>query len=760
MPGVAGERTDPACGDDLLSDLNAEQREAVTAPPGPLLVLAGAGSGKTRVLTRRLAHLIREGAEPQRILAITFTNRAAREMQERVEVLLGSVARGMWVQTFHSACARMLRRDIARFGYTPDFTILDADDQRTAVREALRGLQYDEQRFKPAAVASRISALKNALRTAEEAAAVARDPWSQAVAAVFEVYEAMLQRANCLDFDDLLRLAVRLLEEPGDGPGYRDHFRHVLVDEYQDTNLAQYRIVRALASAHRSLTAVGDEDQSIYRFRGADIGNLRRFEADFPDARVIRLERNYRSTQSILDAAGSVIGHNARRYPKRLWTDRGAGEPIMLYRAEDPADEAAFVAGEIRRLRPAAAGWSDFAVLYRTHAQSRAVEEALLGAAIPYVVVGGLKFYERKEIKDVLAYLRLLVNPADWPSFRRAVATPRRGVGDATLAALAAHIEETGESLASALEHAADLPGVARAGAVLQQFAALLARLRGEAEGAVDGSGAPAGQRREPAPVAEIVASVLDRSGLAEALRSEDSLEARTRLENCNELLNVAAQNGPAVGRGLEGLRRFLEQAALIAEADAVPQGDEGEGAVVLLTLHAAKGLEFPVVFLVGLEDGVFPHSRALQSASGGGEELEEERRLCYVGMTRARQRLYLSHARRRALYGGTGEPAVPSRFLGEVDPSLLREVETRAARAGDVWRRAASGPAPRGAGPRGEREGLLEVRVGERVLHPKWGEGLVVACEGRGPDGEVVVDFPGLGRRQLILGYARLRRA
>ncbi len=763
MPGVTGGQAVPEpVAEDLLADLNPEQRAAVTAPPGALLILAGAGSGKTRVLTRRLAFLIRGGADPGRILAITFTDKAAREMQARVEALLGPVAHGMWVQTFHSACARMLRRDITSLGYTPDFTILDADDQRTAVREVLRGLGYDEHRFQPGAVAGRISAQKNALRGPAEASESARDPWSQAVAAAFSAYQRMLEQSNCLDFDDLLLLTVRLLEQP-DGSAYREYFRHVLVDEYQDTNLAQYRIVRALAAARRSLTAVGDEDQSIYRFRGADVGNLRRFEADFPEARIIRLERNYRSTQRILDAAGSVIGHNARRYPKRLWTDRGDGEPVSLYRAEDAGDEAAFVAGEIRRLRAGGAGWSDFAVLYRTHAQSRAVEEALLGSGIPYVVVGGLKFYERKEIKDVLAYLRLLVNPVDWPSFRRAVAAPRRGVGDATLAALTAHSEQTGEALPSALAHAAEVPGTGRAGPVLRAFAELLQRLRGEAEGAVDGTGEPlpSGTARQPAAVAELIASVLDRSGMAAALRAEDSLEARTRLENLNELLSVAAQNGPAIGRGLEGLRRFLEQAALIAEADAVPEGSEGEGAVVLLTLHAAKGLEFPVVFLTGLEEGVFPHSRALQSATPGGDDLEEERRLCYVGMTRARSRLYLTCAQRRAFYGGSPQPALPSRFLAEITPALLHEVRARAARGTDVWRRASAGPSPAPAPRTASREaGLLEVRIGEHVVHPRWGEGVVVACQGRGPDGEATVDFPGLGRRQLILGYARLRRA
>ena len=758
---MRGEPQAPA-GDPLLSDLNPEQRAAVSAPVGPLLILAGAGSGKTRVLTRRLAWLIRDGADPYRLLAITFTNKAAREMLERVERLLGPVARGMWVQTFHAACARMLRREIGQFGYTPDFTILDGDDQRSAVREVLRELELNERMFTPQAVAGRISHAKNELRTPEGERAAAKDAWSQRAALAYERYQHKLQAANCVDFDDLIMLCAALLE--GDGPGgarYRALFRHVLVDEYQDTNHAQYRLVLALAREHRSLTAVGDEDQSIYRFRGADRGNILRFAEDFPEAVVVRLERNYRSTQSILDAAAAVIGHNPRPQPKRLWTDRGAGEPIDLYHAADPADEAAFVARQIERLRPEAAGWSDFAVLYRTHAQSRAVEEALLGRGIPYVVVGGLKFYERREIKDALAYLRLLVNPLDWPSFRRAVAVPRRGIGDATLAALAEHIEATGEALPSALAHAADIPGVSRGARALAEFSALLQRLRGEAEGAVDAAGEPRpeGARLQPAEVAELIASLLDRSGLHEELRREDSIESRARLENLQELLVVAQQNARAVGRGLEGARRFLEQATLIAEADAVPARGEGEsgaeaaqeGAVVLLTLHAAKGLEFPVVFLIGLEDGVFPHSRSAESV----EELQEERRLCYVGLTRARQRLFLAHARERALYGGVPQPARPSRFLAEIDPRLLREQRPQAERrTAALWRPAAAAvPAAAAAAPE------LDFSAGERVLHPRWGEGRVTAIRGRGAEAEVTVDFPDAGRRTLVVGYARLRR-
>ena len=737
--------------DPLIDDLNVEQREAVSAPAGPLLVLAGAGSGKTRVLTRRLAYLIREGADPMRLMAITFTNKAAREMTERVAPLLGARARGMWVHTFHSACARLLRREITRFGYTPHFTILDADDQRAVVRESLRELQLDEKRFAPVAVLGRISRAKQDLRGPDQERGAAADPWSRQCAAVYERYQSKLEQANSLDFDDLIVLGVRLLEDPEAGAHYREQFRHVLVDEYQDTNHAQYRLVRALVLAHRSITAVGDEDQSIYRFRGADAGNILRFEEDFPDARVVRLERNYRSTQVILDASGSVIGNNDRRYPKRLWTDRGRGESVVLYPAADAGDEAMWVARQIRALRPQVDGFGDFAVLYRTRAQSRALEEALLGSGLPYVVVGDLRFYDRKEVKDALAYLRLLSNPMDWASFRRAVATPRRGVGDATLAALAEHMAQTGEALPSALEHAGDIPGASRAAQALAAFAGLLAELRALA----------VGTEGRPAEVAEVVVAMLDRSGLYAELQAEGTEEARARYENLGELVNVARQNGPAVGSGLDGLAQFLEQAALIADADNVPSG---EGAVVCLTLHAAKGLEFPCVFLTGMEEGLFPHSRALEDADG----VAEERRLCYVGMTRAKQRLFLSYARERSQYGGAARPSQPSRFLNEIDPATLEvQASRRAAGTSGLWTAGAGRrPAPVAAAraapvrplPGPDAVGALDLRAGDRVSHHRWGDGVVV--EGAsGANGEVTVDFPAAGRRVLVLGLARLQR-
>jgi DNA helicase-2/ATP-dependent DNA helicase PcrA len=770
--------------DPLLADLNPEQRQAVQAPPGPLLVLAGAGSGKTRVLTRRLAYLIRGGAAPHRILAITFTNRAAREMLERTEQLLGASARGMWVHTFHAACARILRREIEVFGFSRAFTILDAEDQRAAVREVLREMGLSDKQFPPAGVQARISRCKQDLLGPGDMGREARDPWSRKLAEVYGRYQEKLRAANSLDFDDLIAFTVQLLEDAGDedrgaagdlpvGVRLRRMFDHVLVDEYQDTNRAQYRLVRALCCEHRSLTAVGDEDQSIYAFRGADVSNIQRFEEDFPQAVVVRLERNYRSTQAILDAAASVIGHNPRRYPKRLWTDQGGGERITVYRAYDPGDEAAFVATQIAELRPRVRGWGDFVVLYRTHAQSRALEEALLARGIPYAVVGGLKFYDRKEIRDTLAYLRLLVNPYDWASFRRAVAAPRRGVGDATLNALAEHMAASGESLPTALAHAADIPGVARAARTLEAFQDLLERLRAEAEGGVSpaGEGGATPAAGAPAEVAAIISAVLAASGMWAELKAEDSIESRARLENLDELVSVARQSGPVVGSGLAGLSLFLERAALISEADGVPEdGTQDAGAVLLMTLHAVKGLEYPVVFLVGMEEGVFPHARTLDNPPA----IEEERRLCYVGMTRARQRLILTHALRRGFQGGPPQPSRPSRFLAELDPRLVTLRQSRGPLDEDVlWRRR---PVPGlGAGRRRDPEApaaasarqdaaaggdaLSDVAVGERVVHPRWGEGVVVSARGRGPDGEVTVDFAAAGRRTVVLRYARLQR-
>jgi DNA helicase-2/ATP-dependent DNA helicase PcrA len=717
---------------DLTADLNEEQAAAVTAPPGPILVLAGAGSGKTRVLTRRLAYLIAQGVPAHRLLAITFTNKAAREMAERVAALLGPQAAGMWIHTFHAACVRILRREIGDLGYASSFTILDADDQRTLIRECLRARALQEAVFPPAAVLAWISRAKNRLAGPAEALAAARAPWDREAARLFAMYQERCRASNALDFDDLIGLTIRLLEGPhAAAERYPEMFLHVLVDEYQDTNAAQHRLIRLLTARHRSLFCVGDVDQGIYGWRGADIANILRFDEEWPGARVMPLTRNYRSTRAILDAAGAVIAHNARKWPKRLWTDRGGGEPVTLYRAWDERDEAAFVTNEIAELhRREGLPYDGCAVLYRTHAQSRAFEDALMARGIPYRIFGGLRFYERKEIKDVCAYLRLLCNPGDWMAVQRASAVPRRGIGPATLERVRARVVGDGVPLGEALREQG------RAGT--RQLADVLDELR-----------AFAAERS----VMDIVAETMARSGIEGELRAEaaSSLEARTRLENLGELLTVASA-WPL--RGLQGLTEFLGSVALLTDQDG-PEAERPGAApgVALMTLHAAKGLEFPVVFLAGLEEGVFPHSRALQSAA----ELEEERRLCYVGMTRARQRLYLTCARERTLYG---RPAAnpESRFLREIGPDRVRERRGPSARLDAAWSAGAARAPGREVAAAAESADA-DFRPGERVRHPRWGEGQVVAAQGRGPQAEVTVEFPDAGRRTLIVAYANLKR-
>lgn len=717
--------------DDLLAGLNPVQREAVTHPGGPLLVVAGAGSGKTRVLTHRVAWLIRQGVSPFSILAITFTNKAAEEMKARVAALVGPVAERMWVSTFHAACVRILRREAHRLGYGSQFTILDEDDQRLAIRECLRELQLDEDKVKPGSVAARISRWKNGLQNPED------DQHAALVLPIYRRYQEKLRQANAMDFDDLLVNTVMLLEEhPEPAAFWPEHFLHVLVDEYQDTNYAQYRLLRRLTSRHGNLFAVGDEDQSIYAFRGADPHNIVRLEKDHPQLHVVRLERNYRSTQNILDAASGVIARNRRRFPKRLWTDRGTGAPVVLYRARDEQDEATFVADEIAAQAARGRSWSEFAVLYRTHAQSRALEEALLARGIPYTVVGGLKFYERQEIKDALAWLRLVVNPDDWLAFVRAVMAPKRGIGETSLERLAAHMRETGQRLSQALAAAEGI--IPRTGHLLSAFGQLLDQLR---------------QEVELLDLASAVRHVIQRSGLRDQLVEEDTLEARSRLENLNELVSVAKEASQLFEPGLAGLGAFLAQVALIAEADSF---QEGQPAVVLMTLHAAKGLEFPVVFLAGLEEGVFPHGRSMDSEAA----LEEERRLCYVGMTRAKERLYLSCAEERTLFGFRQRNKA-SRFLEEIDPDLLEVRESAWAGPREtVWdwgRQRRREPLPQ----RDEGEGWdgQAFQPGDTVLHPRWGPGTVVAARGQGPDAEVTIAFPDAGTRTVILRYARLQR-
>lgn len=736
---------------DLLAGLNDAQQEAVAHAGGPLLILAGAGSGKTRVLTRRAAHLIRQGASQYRILCITFTNKAAREMLERIEGLVGPQARDMWVCTFHAACARILRREAEQIGYGRNFVILDADDQEAVAKECLKDLNIDEKRLPPRAVVSAISRAKDTLVGPEEYQRRAHDFRTLQIAGAYKLYQHKLHENNALDFGDLILLTVELLQ--GDAAclaAYEEKFEHVLVDEYQDTNHAQYRLIQLLAGKRRNITVVGDADQSIFGWRGADISNILDFEADYPDARVIKLEENYRSTRPILDAASQVIGRNRLRRDRDLWTRRPGGDPVQVFLARDQHGEASFVAEEIQRLRLAGRQWPDFAVLYRMHAQSRVLEAALMQRNIPYTVVGGVKFYERKEVKDMIAYLRLVANPRDRLSFQRVVKVPRRGIGAVTLARFGEFAAKGGFDLEEALARVEDAPALAGAPArQLALFRDLLADLRRQAEFL---------------SVFELIQEIMGRTGYREELAREGGIESLARIENLDELLSVAREferNGPPAGwpeGGLAALQAFLESVALVSEVDAF---DHEQEAVTLMTLHSAKGLEFPVIFLTGVEEGVFPHFRSLEEEG----EMEEERRLCYVGMTRAMDRLYLTHARERTLFGLTRNNP-PSRFLAEFDPGLAERsgwdggagsvpAGSRGERAA-VWVSAPAGmraaaPAPRSAPP--------DLAAGDLVRHRLWGEGRVVSVRGAGEEAEVTVAFPGRGVRTLLVRLAPIER-
>ncbi len=631
----------------LLADLNEPQRRAVAHRGSPLLVVAGAGSGKTRVLTRRIAHLVASGdARPEEVLAITFTNKAASEMRSRLVELLGPGAERMWVSTFHSACVRILRAHAGRLGFKPAFSIYDDGDSRRLIEQVERELGVDTKRLPPRSVQAAISAAKAELLGPEDLAARALSLLDRRVAEVYEHYQRQLQAASAMDFDDLLVRTVELLRGcPDILAAYRQRFRWVLVDEYQDTNRAQNELVVLLAAEHRQLCAVGDLDQAIYGWRGANLANLAELEQAFPGTTVIPLEQNYRSTRTILDAANAVIAHNQTRVPKRLWTDGEQGEPIVRYQAADERDEAAWVAAEIRRLvESGGRTLGEVAVFFRTNAQSRVLEEALVRAEVPYLVVGGTRFYDRREVRDVLAYLRVVANPADEVALRRILNVPRRGLGETSVAKLAAHAQAEGRTLAEVLADpaAAGVSGPAARGArSLAELLGVLGRLVEEGVGP-----------------GQLVAEVVARTGYDAALAAEGTVEARGRQENLAELAGAAG--------AYPTLEEFLAQVALVADVDEL---EEDAGRVSLMTLHAAKGLEFPVVFLVGMEDGVFPHSRTLDDPA----QLEEERRLCYVGITRARERLYLTHAWSRTLFGTT-TPAVPSRFLREIPEALVVE--------------------------------------------------------------------------------------
>jgi len=742
--------------DDLTFGLNPVQLEAVTHTDGPLLIIAGAGSGKTRVLTHRVAHLIRTGVSPFEILAITFTNKAADEMRHRVRALVGPVADRMWVSTFHSACVRILRRDGARLGFPSSFTIYDQSDAVRLVGYVLRDLGLDPKKFPAKAVQATISAAKNDGLGPVQFADRAGSIFDRKIADVFTEYQSRLLAAGAMDFDDLLLNTVRLFREHPDVlESHRKRFRHVLVDEYQDTNHVQNEIVLLLGAEHHNVCVVGDADQSVYRFRGADMRNILEFEDAFPETTVLLLEQNYRSTQTILDAANAVIDNNLARRPKELWTDTGAGEAIVRFHADDESDEAQWVASQIAHLHDGGHRWGDCAVLYRTNAQSRVLEECLLRMGIQYKVIGGTRFYDRREVKDALAYLRVTVNPADEVSCKRVLNVPKRGVGESSVGRLDAHARAHGLTFIEALREAPAAGVTGKAAKGIAAFLALVDELTPLVE-----SG--------PAAVLE---AALQRSGYVAELEAEHSVEADGRIENLAELVGSA--------REVESVDEFLERVSLVADIDAL---DDDESSVVLMTLHSAKGLEFPCVFLIGLEDGVFPHSRSI----GDPDELEEERRLAYVGITRAKERLYLSHAWCRTMFGST-QYNPPSRFLDEIPEHLVESIRgtRRPARAGaasagtwgrgagswdsgaDDWsgsviggrrdeaREAALRPAP----PEPSGADRLGLRVGDDVRHGKFGEGVILALEGAGDKAEAVVRFPSVGEKRLLLAWAPLER-
>jgi DNA helicase-2/ATP-dependent DNA helicase PcrA len=720
----------------LLGGLNEPQREAVRHGEGPLLVLAGAGSGKTRVLTHRIAYLLATGqARPGEILAITFTNKAANEMRERVEALVGRSARAMWVTTFHSACARMLRADAERLGYSRGFTIYDESDSLRMLKRCMEELHVDPKRYPPRAIRSQISGAKNQLIDADAYSQAAGSIFEETVAGVFHRYEKRMLAANAMDFDDLLVRtvnALELFEEVRER--WRRTFRHVLVDEYQDTNHAQYRLLQLLTSEHGNLMVVGDEDQSIYGFRHADIRNILDFERDFPEAEVVKLEQNYRSTQTILSAANAVVENNRERRPKRLWTELAGGEPLQLRELSDEHEEARWVAGEIERLgEDEGVKREDVAVFYRTNAMSRVLEDTLNRFDVPYQVIGGTKFYERAEVKDAVAYLSLLANPADQVSFARIVNSPRRGIGKTSEGRIAAHANTTGMTIWEVIERVEEVPGLGGAAIKsVSRFYETMAGLRERAD--------------EAGPVEGLLEAVLNETGYLEALAAERTVEAEGRAENLEALVAGAAEFD--VEREREGesevppLEEYLQQISLYTQQDDL----RDESVITLMTLHNAKGLEYETVFVVGCEDGSFPHMKALEE---GGEE--EERRLCYVAITRARSRLYMTWTRERQLFGRS-ERNLPSRFVDEL-PEELVERSSSAVGASTSWGTgsAVGAPSPIDAGP------ILELRTGDDVVHASFGDGVVTAVE---PGGVVVVRFAGDGsERKLMADYAPIRR-
>jgi len=733
--------------DKLLNGLNPEQQEAVKATDGPLLIMAGAGSGKTRVLTHRIAYLmVEKGVNPYNILAITFTNKAAREMRERIKKMMGGTADEIWISTFHSMCVRILRRDIDRIGYNRNFTILDSTDQQSVIKAILKDKNIDPKKFDPRAILGSISSAKNELTTPEEFAKTTGDYYQQIVSDVYAEYQKRLKRNQALDFDDLIMKTIQLFQRvPEVLEYYQRKFQYIHVDEYQDTNRAQYMLVKLMAARFRNLCVVGDSDQSIYRWRGADIANILSFEKDYPNAKVILLEQNYRSTKRILHAANEVISRNHNRKAKNLWTENQEGSKICYYRADSEQGEAQFVAGRIKELtkegnRPL----SEIAILYRTNAQSRVMEEVLLKSNIEYSIVGGIKFYDRKEIKDILAYLRLIANPDDDISLQRVINVPKRGIGSGSIDKIANFAALHDMTMFEALESIELIglsPKITKAAAEFRDLISNYAKML------------------EYLSVTELVEDILEKSGYTEMLTAEKSIEAQSRLENLEEFLSVTKSFEESSED--KSLVAFLTDLALVADIDKLDDDGEKADAVVLMTLHSAKGLEFPIVFLIGMEEGVFPHSRSLMEEA----EMEEERRLAYVGITRAENELYLSNAQIRTLFGRTNMNP-PSRFIKEIPEDLLEDLKMKAKS------RASFGASPFGARSVQQRKPVIRPalndtggdelawKVGDKAQHGKWGTGTVVSVKGEGEGMELDIAFPKpVGIKRLLAKFAPITK-
>ena len=738
--------------DELLSGLNPQQQEAVAFAGAPLLVVAGAGSGKTRVLTRRIAYLMaRRGVKPYEILAITFTNKAAGEMKERVTELVGPIAKSMWVSTFHSACVRLLRQEVERLGYSSSFSIYDSADSQKLIQKVCETLNLDSKRYPPRQFQNIISNAKNELQTPYEFLSHATNQFDTIAADVYTLYEKRLKQANAMDFDDLIMKTVEVLQKfPEAKARFRSRFRHILVDEYQDTNHAQYQLVKELTGDESDgfpiaeLCVVGDADQSIYGFRGATIRNILQFEVDYPNAKTVLLEQNYRSTQNILSAANAVISQNESRKEKNLWSDSGSGAPLIGYVAESEYDEAEFVRDEIRALQNRDESQpGDTAIFYRTNAQSRIFEEIFMRAAIPYKVVGGLRFYERKEVKDILAYLRVLVNPTDEVSLRRIINLPKRGIGDRAIEEVDAFAFTQGISFWDALLRVREATGVPnKASQSISEFTQKLSTLAVLVEA-----------KTKPSAIIE---ATLEQSGLMKELADSSDPQDEVRIENLQELVSASIEYEERSFEELGedeviSLGGFLEKVSLVADADDIPDGEDHGGVVTLMTLHTAKGLEFPTVFLTGMEDGIFPHARTFDDP----KEIEEERRLAYVGLTRAEKRLYISRAEYRLTFG-TPKYNPASRFLDEIPTELLEwknEGKPSYTSSSAVKKsRLPSGPPPRATG---KVSSAMALEVGQRVSHDTFGLGTVVATTGVGDKAEATINFGAYGDKRLLLRYA-----